>query len=148
MTASTDEFEFKFSAVGDHDFEVSTIDDHGYSRPELVAATSGINVGLGKRRTIGTRTKKGKKQSRVDCFTALNVDAKHLPRNIGLTPADRAKSYPSELCEFDGKLFCKLCNVVLDHNRIYCIKQHFMTKKHMSRADKFSQANNYSAKCQ
>lgn len=136
MTESTDELEFKFS----------NNDDHDYNMHEPVAGTSGINGGFGKRRSTGTG--KRKKQSRLDCLTftvrqsSLNVDTKHLPRHI--SPSDRAKSYPSELCESDGKLFCKVCNVVMDHNRIFCIKQHLITKKHMLRAAAaaiFSQTN-------
>lgn len=136
MTESTDELEFKFS----------TNDDHDYNGHELVAGTSGINGGLGKR--CGTGASKRKKQSKQDCLTftvrqsSLNADTKHLPRHI--SPTDRAKSYPSELYESGGKLFCKVCNLVMDHNRVFCIKQHLITKKHMLRAAAasiFSQTN-------
>lgn len=136
MTESTDELEFKFS----------TNDDHDYNGHELVAGTSGINGGFGKRSSTGAS--KRKKKLRQDClaFTvrqpSLNVDTKHLPRHI--SPTDRAKSYPSELYESGGKLFCKVCNLVMDHNRVFCIKQHLITKKHMLRAAAaaiFSQTN-------
>ena len=59
-------------------------------------------------------------------------DPHHFPKNI--TASDRAKMNPNQLHESGGKLFCTVCYIVLDHLRVFASKQHFLTKKHLSRA--------------
>lgn len=70
----------------------------------------------------------------MDIFTVKCTpsDPHHFPKNI--TASDRAKMFPNEFHESGGKLFCTLCNVVVDHMRIFVIKQHRLTKRHLNRA--------------
>lgn len=49
-----------------NEFEFSTADDHVYSRPEPVADTNGINIGLGKCSISITGTTTEKKQASLD----------------------------------------------------------------------------------
>ena len=57
---------------------------------------------------------------------ASNVS--HLPTKI--TAKDREKQYPGILHESEGKLFCTLCNIVMEHKRKSSIDKHFATAKY------------------
>ncbi|XP_063231072.1 uncharacterized protein LOC134535762 isoform X1 [Bacillus rossius redtenbacheri] len=48
--------------------------------------------------------------------------------------ADRAKEFPSVLHSDGGKLFCSICNVLLDHKRLSTIKDHLNSQKHKARS--------------
>lgn len=53
------------------------------------------------------------------------------------TPFDRIKEFGSEfLIERKGSLYCKLCNLALDHSRKSSIDQHFSTKAHVKNVEK------------
>jgi len=106
----------------DHDYCYNTQDDPvpGPSRPtSTISGPSGAAFG-------------GKTQKKIDTFIVKKSDPHHFAKNI--TASDRAKMNPNQLHESGGKLFCTVCNIVLDHLRVFAIKQHFLTKKHLSRA--------------
>ena len=59
-------------------------------------------------------------------------DAKAKARKI--SAAFRAQDFKTHYYESGGKLFCKACNVVVDHTRWFVIKQHLESKKHTEKA--------------
>lgn len=115
-------------------------DDHDYdSQPR--ASTSTGDYG----RAASSFTRVGKQQSKIDTFAVKRSsldDSHHLPKNI--TASDRAKMYPGQLHESGGMLFCTVCNIVIDHLRIFAIKQHMLTKKHLSRASTLGRSDDQS----
>ena len=51
-----------------------------------------------------------------------------------ISAAFRAQEFKTHFYESGGKLFCKTCNVVVDHTRKFVIKQHLASKKHTEKA--------------
>lgn len=61
----------------------------------------------------------------------MSANTSHLPTNI--TAKDRAKQFPNVLHESGGKLFCTVCNIVVEHKRKSSLDRHFSTAKHARR---------------
>uniref|UniRef100_A0A9J7XIM7 U1-type domain-containing protein n=1 Tax=Cyprinus carpio carpio TaxID=630221 RepID=A0A9J7XIM7_CYPCA len=61
----------------------------------------------------------------------------HLPPHI--SAKDRAKKYPNMLHESGGKLFCSLCNKILDYKRKSTIDYHLSGSKHLRQTDLWNQ---------
>lgn len=61
----------------------------------------------------------------------------HLPPHI--SAKDRAKKYPDMLHESGGKLFCSLCNKILDYKRKSTIDYHLSGSKHLRQTDLWNQ---------
>lgn len=117
----------------EHEMSYFDNNDHDYSSAEPTPSTSTGSYGSSSRpTTTDVRVDVSKTQSKIDSFAVKQIDPHHLPKNI--TACDRAKMYPNQLHESGGKLFCTVCNVVIDHMRVFAVKQHLLTKKHLSRS--------------
>ena len=51
-----------------------------------------------------------------------------------ISAAFRAQEFKTHYYESGGKLFCKACNIVVNHTRRFVIKQHLESKKHTEKA--------------
>ena len=49
------------------------------------------------------------------------------------TAKDRAREFPGIYYEDDGRLFCSLCNLVVDHTRKSTIERHIKSERHVQK---------------
>ncbi|XP_034639954.1 CGG triplet repeat-binding protein 1-like [Trachemys scripta elegans] len=69
-----------------------------------------------------------KGQRDICSFAQCEPSSHHAAKTA--TPASRAREFPTKLHVDGDKLFCTSCNVVLNHDRLSVIVDHFASKNH------------------
>ena len=52
-----------------------------------------------------------------------------------VSASDRTKQFKDTTHDDGGKLFCSVCNIVLDHSRKSSVEKHLLTSKHLAKVN-------------
>ena len=77
----------------------------------------------------------------MDKFLSKTTRPSVTSRQGHLTAKDRAREYPTILYEDGGLLFCRPCNITINHVRSSTIKDHFACNKHITKKREYDQRN-------